>query len=434
MAIPLRRDGLDPVPEIARARTSDPVARLTTIFGTTVWLVTGYDEVRAVLADTSSYSNDIRGLVGRNGATGPSAIGGLGFTDPPEHTRLRRLLTPEFTMRRLRRLEPQVEAVVNEQLDVVEASGPVVDLVPTFAFPVPFRVICDLLGLSLDDRESFRQLGHARFDATGGAAGLLGAMSESRSFLIDAAVRQRSQPGDGLLGALIREHGDAVDDVELGGLADGVFTGGYETSASMLGLGTLTLLQNPAALTLVRDDPAAVEPVVEELLRYLSVVQVAFPRFAREDMVLLGHRVRAGDVVVCSLSGANRDQAHGVDAEQFNPHRSATSHLAFGHGFHRCVGAELARMELRAAFRALARRLPTMRLAVEPSELSFHQVSFVYGLDSLPVRPFGQPQRLVNGPAQAPELGRHGATSGVLGETEAHPACPVVPAERHAGA
>ena len=387
LAMPLKRHGVDPVEELAAARASRPVFKLASLFGLRVWMVSGLVETRTVLADATNFSTDIRAHVGRQDVTGAGAIGGLGFTDPPEHTRLRKFLTPEFTRRRLARLEPKIKQIVDDQLDAMEAAGPTVDLVSTFAFPVPFLVICDLLGLPVEDRERFRQLGSARFDVSRGGLDVFGAMSQSRDFLIGAAARQRTDPGVGLIGALIREFGDEVDDNELGGLADGVFTGGYETSASMISLGALTLLRHPASMAALRAGDTSVTPIIEELLRYLSVVQVAFPRFVRHDMVLFGKKVRAGDVVVCSLSGADRDPVLAPEGpDEFDPSRPRGSHLAFGYGFHRCVGAELARMELTAAIPGLARRFPNLGLAVDPSELQFRDLSIVYGIDRLPVR------------------------------------------------
>jgi cytochrome P450 len=387
LAMPLRRNGVDPVEELAKARESGPVFKLASWFGLRVWMVSGLVETRSVLADATNFSTDIRAHVGRQDVTGSKAIGGLGFTDPPEHTRLRRFLTPEFTRRRLARLQPKITEIVEDQLDAMEAAGPTVDLVSTFAFPIPFLVICDLLGLPSEDRERFRHLGSARFDVSRGGLDVFGAMSQSRDFLIEAAGRQRSDPGDGLIGALIREFGDEVDDDELGGLADGVFTGGYETSASMISLGALTLLRNPDSMASLRTDDASITPIIDELLRYLSVVQVAFPRFARHDMRLFGKKIRAGDVVLCSLSGADRDPTLAPERpDDFDPTRQVGSHLAFGYGFHRCVGAELARMELSAAIPGLARRFPDLSLAVDPGELQFRDLSIVYGIDSLPVR------------------------------------------------
>jgi cytochrome P450 len=384
---PLRRNGVDPVDRLGELRATEPVSRLTSFLGMTVWVVSGDAEAREVLSDTTSYSNDIRPFMGRRGSTTDGDIGGLGFTDPPDHTRLRRLLTPEFTMRRLERLRPRIAEIVDAQLDEMErqaAETGRVDLVPSFAFPVPFLVICELLGLPDEDRETFRSLGSARFDVSSGGQGVFGAVSGSRRFLMDATRRQRDQPGDGLIGQIIREHGDEINDFDLAGLADGVFTGGLETSASMLALGTAVLLDHPDDYRAVAADPAVVDRTVEELLRYLSVVQVAFPRFPKHDVEIAGHTVSQGDVVICQLAGANRDARTGPGLEQFDAGRRSASHLAFGHGFHRCVGAELARMELRAAFPRLARRFPDLTVATE--QLDYRQMSIVYGVESLPVR------------------------------------------------
>ena len=379
---PLRRDGFDPV---ARLGEQAPVAKLTAFLGMNVWLVTGEAETRHVLGDVRSYSNDIRPFVGTRGSATDGDIGGLGFTDPPEHTRLRRLLTPEFTMRRLERLRPRVAEIIEQQLDVVAAAGPMVDLVGSFAFPVPFQVICELLGLPMEERERFRQLGTARFDVTYGGTGALGAVSQSRMFLMEATRRQRAEPGEGLIGQILREHGDEISDFDLAGLADGVFTGGLETTASMLALGTAVLLRDPDGFARLGRDEPAVDPLVEELLRYLSVVQIAFPRFAREDHTLFGRAISAGDVVICSLAGANRRGPAGDRLGEFEAGRAPRPHYAFGHGFHRCVGAELARMELRMAYPALARRFPQMRLAAGVDELALRQLSLVFGVDELPV-------------------------------------------------
>jgi cytochrome P450 len=256
--------------------------------------------------------------------------------------------------------------------------------VPTFAFPIPFLVICELLGLPDEDRETFRQLGSARFDVSSGGTGVFGAVSDSRKFLMEATRKQRTEPGEGLIGQIIREHGDEISDFDLGGLADGVFTGGLETSASMLALGTAVLLDHPDDYARVAEDPSAVNRTVEELLRYLTVVQIAFPRFPKHDVELAGHAIKKGDVIICQLAGANRDGRLGQMMDAFDPSRPVTPHLAFGHGFHRCVGAELARMELRAAFPALARRFPELSVATD--KLTYRELSIVYGVESVPVR------------------------------------------------
>ena len=392
VTMPLKRDGLDPLPEMASVRAAEPVTKLANLFGKNIWLVSGYDEARAALADSTSYSNDIGQFVSQEGRSDEDQIGGLGMTDPPLHTALRRYLTPEFTMRRLARLEPEIERVVHERLDAMAAAGPRVDLVKEFAFPVPFQVICELLGLPVEDRERFFGLGVARFDLTQGGAGAFGAAAHTRDFLIKSVAAQREHPGDGLIGALITEHGDALDDLTLGGIADGVFLGGYETSASMLALGAYLLAENPEAMAMLRDDAAgreSVDRVVEELLRHLTVVQLAFLRFAKRDLELGGQQISEGDAVGISLLGANRDPRLTDDPDTFDPHREPTRHLAFGHGMHRCVGAELARMELRIALRALAQRFPDLAVATDSTDLDFRKLSAVYGVEELPVYLYG---------------------------------------------
>ncbi|WP_412749929.1 cytochrome P450 [Krasilnikovia sp. M28-CT-15] len=391
---PLHRDGLDPVAELSRHREQEPVSRLPLPFGVRAWLVTGHDEVKAVLSDVGAFSNDFANFAGSTGIGARHDPGGLGFADPPVHTRLRRLLAPEFTMRRLRRLTPRIQAIVDEVLDAIEPGDAPVDLWRAFALPIPSLTICELLGVPYDEREQFQRLATARFDLTGATGGSLAAISESLSYLSDLVDRQRRAPGDGLLGMLIREHGDAVDDRELTGLADGVLTGGLETTASMLALGALVIAREPRLKRLLTDTHPddgvigggqATAQFVEELLRYLSVVQVAFPRCAVRDFQLGGVRIVAGDLVACSLSAANRAGVFGADPEVLDPTRPAHPHLAFGHGAHRCIGAELARMELHVAYPALVRRFPRLRLAVDPGQLQFRDASIVFGLQALPV-------------------------------------------------
>ncbi|AXT84848.1 cytochrome P450 [Aeromicrobium sp. A1-2] len=387
--VPLQRHGLDPVPRLAEIRATQPMHKLDLPFNFRAYLVTGHDEARQILTDRDSYSNDIRHMFHGDGPATSDDIGGLGFTDAPLHTRLRKIVTPEFTMRRLARLEPMISDIVDRQLDALAIEGTGADLAKHLAFPVPFQTICALLGLDYEDRDAFEKLGSARFDATNGGAAAFGAVSEQREFLFAAVAKQRKEPGPGLIGQILRDEGDLISDVDLAGLADGVFTGGYETTAGMIALGTIVLLRDPAYAELIRrGEPADVERIVEELLRYLSVVQVAFPRFAKRDMELFGQRIKAGDVVLASLSGANRDpRSAGDHPDEFDPYRiPASGHLAFGHGIHRCIGAELARMELRIALPKLFQKFPDLALAKPQEELRFRELSFVYGVDELPVR------------------------------------------------
>lgn len=379
---PLRRNGLNPVPELARMQAHGPITRLP--LPVTVWLVTGYEASKQVLVDSDSFSNDF-GNLKELGLFADEAPGGLGFSDPPEHTRLRKVLTPEFTMRRLSRLIPRIEAIVNDQLDLMSMKDGPVDLVEDFAMPVPALTICELLGVPASEREEFQRRSVARFDLGGAATASLSAVSESVVYFRELVRAQRLAPTDGLLGELVRKHGDELADDELAGLADGLLTGGFETTASMISLGTLAMLRSPELFDRVRGDEEAVGGVVDELLRHQSVVQVAFLRIARKDIVVAGTRIRAGDIVACSLSQANRDPSVYANPDEIRPERAAGQHLAFGHGAHRCIGAELAKMELRIAYPALARRFPEMRLAVDPGALSFRKLSIVYGLHSLPI-------------------------------------------------
>ncbi|MGY1608398.1 cytochrome P450 [Geodermatophilus sp. SYSU D00700] len=386
--VPLRRAGTEPDPRLAQLRASGPLHRLDLPFEPSVHLVTRAAEARAVLADRDGFSTDVRHLFSGTGPATADDVGGLGFTDPPDHTRLRGLVAPEFTRARLQRLAPTVEATVARQLDVLAAAGSPADLARHVSAPVPMRTICDLLGLAGADQELLTRLGARRFDATRGTAGAFGAVSAQRRLLADVVAAQRRAPGDGLIGRVLRTHGDAVSDTDLVGLADGIVTGGHETTAAMISLGTLVLLRDPVAAAVVREgSPADVEHVVDELLRLLSVVQVAFPRFARHDRELFGQHLRAGDVVLVSLSGANRDPAWtGPDPDRVDPGRSPRGgHVAFGHGIHRCVGAELARLELRTVLPALFRRFPDLALAVPPEQLAFRRLAFVHGVDALPV-------------------------------------------------
>jgi cytochrome P450 len=281
-----------------------------------------------------------------------------------------------------------IETVVAHRLDDLAAAGSPADLAEHVSSRVPMDVICGLLGLDDADHEAFVRLGTQRFDATGGTAATFGAVSEQKRMLLDVVARQRRAPGPGLIGRILEAEGDALSDNDLAGVVDGIVTGGYETTASTISMGTAVLLRDPAHVAVVRDGSRTdVERAVEEVLRYLTVVQVAFPRFAKEDLELFGCPVRKDDVVAVSLSGADRDPAWaGPEPDRFDPSRSpAGVHLAFGHGMHRCVGAELARLELRIVLPALFRRFPDLALAVPEEELAWRRLSFVYGVEALPV-------------------------------------------------
>lgn len=385
--MPLMRTGLDPIAELGRRREEQPVSRLD-LFGNTVWLVTRYADVRRVLGDHKTFSNDFANLLAAGGddaeEMGLADPGGLGLKDPPEHTRLRALLAPSFSARRLEALLPRIREVVDERLDELEKSGSPADVVETFATAVPSLVIGEFLGVPREEQLEFGELAKGRFDVIESIMAPLDSAAASIEYLLGLIDRQRKNPGGGLLGRLISENPD-IDDQVLAGLADGLLVGGHETTASMLALGTLVLITDPARAALVRDEGTDIDRVVEEMLRYLTVVQVAFPRFARTATSIGDQAVEEGDLVLCSLSSANRDAALGPDMERIDLTRAPTQHLTFAYGIHHCLGAQLARLELRIAFPALLRRFPNLRLAIDPAEVKYKERSIVYDVEELPV-------------------------------------------------
>jgi len=387
--MPLRRIGLNPVPELGEIREREPVSRIKMPLGLRGWLLTGYDETRAVLAaGTDTFSNDFGNMIGKVGIAAEDDPGGLGFADPPHHTRLRHMLTAHFTLRASMERAPRIRQVIDDALDEMAAAGAdgsPIDMQKLFSLPVPSRIIMELLGIDEKDHEEFQRLSATRFDFSGGAVGSLDVIQESIDYLREIVVRQRSGERSGLIGSILTEYGDDVGDVELAGLADGVLTGGLETTVSMLSLGAVALLEDPAACARLREDDAFAEPLVEELLRYLTVVQVGFPHFAVKDTVVGGKQMLKGDVLLPSLSAANRDPRKGLALDVVDAGRPPLGHLAFGHGLHRCVGAELARVELRIAYPALLRRFPNLRLAVPADQLKYRDLSIVYGVEELPV-------------------------------------------------
>jgi cytochrome P450 len=385
--MPLTRTGVDPVAELGRRREEQPVSRLD-LFGNTVWLVTRHADVRRVLGDHKTFSNDFANLLAAGGddaeEMGLADPGGLGFRDPPEHTRLRALLAPSFSARRLDALLPRIREVVDDRLDALEQAGQPADFVELFATAVPAMVIGEFLGVPQDEQIEFGKLAAGRFDLIESIMAPLDSAAASIDYLLGLIDRQRRSPGGGLLARIIEEN-PGIDDRELAGLADGLLVGGHETTASMLALGTLVLLADPERAALVRAEGTDIDRVVEELLRYLTVVQVAFPRFARTDTTIADQPVAEGDLVLCSLSSADRDAALGPDMERLELTRQATPHLAFAYGIHHCLGAQLARLELRVAFPALLRRFPGLRLAVDPADVRYRERSIVYGVEELPV-------------------------------------------------
>ncbi|MFG1881921.1 cytochrome P450 [Micromonospora sp. NPDC049102] len=386
----LRRDGFTPAPDLSRLRDAGRVERVTTPFGATAWLLTRHEDVRTVLTETARFSNEVRVVPHlpelddlSEDERWPLRFGNLLGLDPPEHTRLRRMLTGEFTVRRIRALEPQVRRIVDDQLAAVERAGSPVDLAAEYALPVPSLVVCELLGVPTADRAGFNALTCRLIDVSVPIRERLRVGRELRDYMSDLVDRARLAPGDDIIGMLIRDHGPELTQAELAGLANFLLLAGHETTANMLALGTLALLRHPDQLARVRDDPAAVGPAVEELLRWLSVVQAPVARQVREETEFGGVRIPAGDLVLLSLPAANRDPAAVERPDELDISRGAVGHLAFGYGVHHCIGAPLARMELKVGLPALLQRFPGLRL--EPDGAVFRPSHVFYGLEKLVV-------------------------------------------------
>ncbi len=382
----MRRERFDPPGEMAGLREQPGLARVTTPIGRPAWLVTRYEDAREVLGDAVRFSSAGLPVIPVPGTTPEDQrSGNLLMTDPPEHTRLRRLLTGEFTVKRIRRLEPRIAEIVGEHLDAMEQAGPPADLVPDFALPVPSLVICELLGVPYEDRADFHRRAAQQLDLTRPMEERGKVAAESRAYMGELVDRAFAQPGEDMLGMLVREHGDDLTRTELVGIASLLLIAGHETTANMLAIGTLALLRHPDQAALVRDDPRATAPAVEELMRYLSVVHTGVPRVATTATEIAGQSIGAGDVLVVSLPSADRDRALVEDPDRLDVGRAASHHVAFGHGVHHCLGAPLARMEMATAFPALLRRFPTLAPAIPFEDVDFRSASVVYGLRSLPV-------------------------------------------------
>lgn len=384
-----RRCPFDPPAELARLREQRPISRMIYPDGHEGWLVTGHRAVRAVLADLrfSSRQELIRHFPIPNPFSGqeppPTRRGALTGADPPEHTRYRRLLTGQFTVRRMQQLTPRIERIAEDHLDQLEHAGPPADLVRSFAVPIPSLVICELLGVPYGDHERFQRDSATLFNLDTPAENLTAAMTDLTEFLADLVERKRAEPKDDLLSGLVT--GGALDGEELVTIGMTLLVAGHETTANMLALGTFALLEHPAAPAMLRADPALIDNAVEELLRYLSIVHIGPTRAATEDVELDGVLIRAGEMVTVNLPAANRDPARFTRADELDITRPATGHVAFGHGVHQCLGQQLARIEMRVAYPALLRRFPELRLAVPAEDVPVRPNPAIYGLDRLPV-------------------------------------------------
>lgn len=374
--------GYDPL------RAARPLTRITLFDGRPAWLVTGHTAARRLLADqrlsTDRTRDGFPATSARLAAVRGRTTALLGVDDPEHHAQ-RKLVLPEFTLKRATALRPRIRRIVDERLDAMIEQGPPADLVTAFALPVPSMVICALLGVPYADHDFFeeqsRRLLRGPLPAdTEDARGRL------EAYLGELIDHKRRAPGDGLLDDLVgRQLADGgVDREQLIAFAVILLVAGHETTANMISLGTYTLLTNPRRLTELRADPALLPGAVEELLRVLSIAD-GLLRTATEDIDVDGQTVRAGDGVVFSTSVINRDESVYPDPDALDWHRPARHHVAFGFGIHQCLGQNLARAELEIALHTLFDRLPTLRLAAPADEIPFKPGDTIQGMLELPV-------------------------------------------------
>jgi cytochrome P450 len=376
----------DPVGAYAQLRTEGPVHRAVAPDGSPVWLVTRYADVRAALTDPRLSIDKANATTGYQGFSLPPALdANLGNIDPPEHTRLRRIMGKAFTPRRVEQLRPRVQAIADELLDGIAPLGHA-DLVATYTGPLPITVICELLGIPTEARPDFRSWTDAML-APDHPDQARDAVANLYRFLLDLIARKRERPADDLLTALIeaRDDQDKLSEDELLSAAFVILFGGYDNTVNLLGNALVALLSHPDALATVRAAPEHLPTAVEELLRFDPPSTLALRRFPLEDITIDGVTIPAGHTVMLSLASANRDGDQFVDPDTLQLDRTDNSHLSLGHGAHFCLGASLARLEAEIGIETVLRRLPNLALDTSPEQLQWRPSWRSHGPRELPV-------------------------------------------------
>ncbi|WP_243793756.1 cytochrome P450 [Saccharopolyspora gloriosae] len=379
----------DPPPALRPMQEGAPLAKVRLWDGSTPWLVTRYAEQRALLGD-SRVSADITKPGYPSSAPVRPGGPGIGFIlmDDPEHARLRRMVASPFTIKRTQALRPAVQRIVDDRIDAMLAGPKPADLVRDFALPVPSLVICELLGVPYSDHDFFQDNSKMLISLAIPPEERAAAHGRLESYLDDLVGEKLAAPGDDLLSRLGErvEAGEITrrDAAQMGVL---LLLAGHETTANMIALGTLALLQHPEQLAALRDgdDPKRVASAVDELLRYLNITHNGRRRVALEDIEIAGQVIRAGDGLVVPNDIGNRDPAVFDDPDRLDIERDARSHVAFGFGVHQCLGQGLARMELQVVYGTLYRRIPGLRLAAGLDDIPFKHDGAVYGVHELPV-------------------------------------------------
>lgn len=395
----------DPYPAYGWLREHSPVHRTTLPSGVDAWLVTRYADARQALADGRLSKNPVhhserahaKGRIGIPGERSADLMTHLLNIDPPDHTRLRGLVSKAFTPRRVAEFAPRVQQLTDHLIDGFAKAGEA-DLIHEFAFPLPIYAICDLLGVPAQDQDDFRDwagmmLRHTKAGHGGGPrGGVSRAVKKMRAYLLELIHRKRADPGDDLISGLIKasDHGEHLTENEAAAMAFILLFAGFETTVNLIGNGTYTLLRHPEQRArlqqaLAEGDTALLATAVEELLRYDGPVELATWRFATEPLTIGGRSIATGDPVLVVLAAADRDPARFESPDTLDLTRRDNQHLGYGHGIHYCLGAPLARLEAQAALATLLTRLPDLRLAVEPSELRWRDGLIMRGLRTLPV-------------------------------------------------
>ncbi|MFG2910829.1 cytochrome P450 [Kitasatospora sp. NPDC048286] len=374
---------IDPYPAYAALREKGPVHRVLVPGSGEAWLVVTRDEARTALTDPR-LSNDIRHSSTWTDDGGHALGVNMLQSDPPQHTRLRELVAGKFTAGRIRALRPRVQEIADNLLDALPDAGSV-DLVASYALPLPMTVICELLGVPAADRADFHAwstelVAPSSPQAAGAAAG---AMTGHLTALIE---ERRTSPRQDLLSALVTPTADGLSAEELLGMAFLLLVAGHETTVNLISGTVLSLLAHPEQLAALRADPGLVDSAIEETLRHDGPVESAAFRYATEPVRIGDTTIPAGDSVLVSLAAASRDPRHFPDPDRFDIHRKPAGHLAFGHGIHHCLGAPLARVEAAIALHTLIERRPHLALDADPAGLVRRPSAMLRGLTSLPVR------------------------------------------------
>ena len=389
-AIPAARSAtcpLRPPAEFTQWR-DEPGLRRAIYQGRPTWVVSRYEDIRAALVDPRLSAETIPSEMMPKDSENKTPVM-FARVDDPEHHRIRRMLTRDFTFRRVEAMREQIREIVDSYLDAMLDAGPPADLVSAFALPVPSLVIAHLLGVPSDDLELFHHHTTVGLDRRTSDEEKAQAFGEMFAYIAELVERRKAEPGDDLLGRLVTDHvvnGDiSPETATVTGAI--MMQAGHETTANMIALGTVALMEHREMFELLghTDDPSVIAKIVEELMRYLAIVHSQVDRIATEDLVLGGQQIRAGDWLVMNLPAGNWDPDFVDNPEILDGDRNARGHLGFGYGVHACIGANLARLEMQIAFSTLARRVPGLRLAVDVEELQFKGESGIYGMKELPV-------------------------------------------------